>query len=494
MHKDDSKTYLTKLSSEGISNLNDGKPKIALKKFETIILHHPNHPKILNLIGLAYYQLKNLNMALEYIMKAIANDSKEIGFYINLGNIYRELQNYSDAESAYMRGLEINNNSSELFYNIGILYASQHKYKDAIKYYERSLKMNPLNKFNLDNLGNAYKELARFDEAITCHKKAIDLDPNFSQAKYNLSLIMLLTNPTKSAWEKYEYRSIKNKKIKKLNSFKKWNGSNLKNKSLLIYDEQGIGDTIQFARYFQLIKKDHTNIILYIRKKLEFLFHKISKIDKIITEIDNVQNVDFCISIMSLPYIFRHEEPPPGSYNFFHPNYDLKKNWRRKFNKEKKIKIGIMWQGNKLHRSDHKRSIPLKKMHPLFELNDIEFVSLQKNEGRDQIKLNNYKNLITDFFLDSSVDKNPFEDTLAIIDNLDLIICVDAHIGHIAATIEKETWIMLPYVPDFRWGLKNSKTTWYKDVRLFRQKKINSWESVILELKKALIENFFLNI
>ena len=189
MHKDDSKTYLTKLSSEGISNLNDGKPKIALKKFETIILHHPNHPKILNLIGLAYYQLKNLNMALEYIMKAIANDSKEIGFYINLGNIYRELQNYSDAENAYMRGLEINNNSSELFYNIGILYASQHKYKDAIKYYERSLKMNPLNKFNLDNLGNAYKELARFDEAIKCHKKAIDLDQNFSQAKFNLSLV-----------------------------------------------------------------------------------------------------------------------------------------------------------------------------------------------------------------------------------------------------------------------------------------------------------------
>ena len=92
------------------------------------------------------------------------------------------------------------------------------------------------------------------------------------------------------------------------------------NKSLLIYDEQGIGDTIQFARYIQLIKKDHTNIILYIRKKLEFLFHKISKIDKIIFDIDDVQNIDFCISIMSLPYIFRHETKKPCSYNFFHPN------------------------------------------------------------------------------------------------------------------------------------------------------------------------------
>jgi hypothetical protein len=153
-----------------------------------------------------------------------------------------------------------------------------------------------------------------------------------------------------------------------------------------------------------------------------------------------------------------------------------------------------MWQGSKLHRSDHKRSIPLKKIHPLFELEDVEFISLQKNEGRDQIKLKNYENLITDFFCDSSVDKNPFEDTLAIIDNLDLIICVDAHIGHIAATMEKETWIMLSYVPDFRWGLKSSKTTWYKDVRLFRQTKINLWESVILEIKNALIEKFFLKI
>ena len=492
MHKDVSKNYLNRLSSEGISNLNDGKPKIALKKFETILLHYPNHPKILNLIGLAYYQLKNLNMALEYIMKAIANDSKEIGFYINLGNIYRESQNYSDAENAYMRGLEINNNSYELFYNLGILYTKQHKYKKAIKYYERSFKINPLNKFNLDNLGNAYNELARFDEAIKCYNKAIDLDQNFSQAKFNLSLVMLLTNPTSSGWWNYEYRSVKNNKIKKLNSFTKWDGSNLKNKNLLIHDEQGIGDTIQFARYIQLIKKDHTNIILYIKKNLEFLFHKISKIDEIITDIDNVQNVDFFISIMSLPYIFRHEAKKPCSYNFFHPNYDLKEIWRKKFNKIKKIKIGIMWQGNKLHRSDHKRSIPLKKMHPLFELNDIEFISLQKNEGRDQIKLNDYKNLMTDFFSDSSVDKIPFEDTLAIIDNLDLIICVDSHIGHIAATMEKETWIMLSYVPDFRWGLKSSTTTWYKDVRLFRQKKINLWESLILEIKNALIEKFFL--
>ena len=494
MHKDDTKTYLNKLSREGVSNLNDGKPKIALKKFEKILLHRPNHPKILNLIGLAYYQLKNLNMALKYIMKAIANDSKEIGFYINLGNIYRELQNYSDAENAYMRGLEINNNSSELFYNLGILYTNQHKYNEAINYYERSLKINPLNKYNLDNLGNAYTEIARFDEAIKCHNKAIDLDHNFSQAKFNLSLIMLLTNPTSSAWGKYEYRSIKNKKIKKLNSFTKWDGSNLKNKSLLIYDEQGIGDAVQFARYIQLIKKNHTNIVLYIKKNLKFLFCKISKIDKIITNIDNVQKVDFYISIMSLPYVFRHEKEKPGSYNFFHLNYDLKENWRRKFNKSKKIKIGIMWQGSKIHRSDHKRSVPLKKMQPLFELDDIEFVSLQKNEGRDQIKLNNYKNLLTDFFCDNSVDKNPFEDTLAIIDNLDLIICVDAHIGHIAATMEKETWIMLSYVPDFRWGLKGSKTTWYKDVRLFRQKKINLWESVILEIKNALIEKFFLKI
>ena len=268
MHKDVSKNYLNRLSSEGISNLNDGKPKIALKKFETILLHYPNHPKILNLIGLAYYQLKNLNMALEYIMKAIANDSKEIGFYINLGNIYRESQNYSDAENAYMRGLEINNNSYELFYNLGILYTKQHKYKKAIKYYERSFKINPLNKFNLDNLGNAYNELARFDEAIKCYNKAIDLDQNFSQAKFNLSLVMLLTNPTSSGWRNYEYRSVKNNKIKKLNSFTKWDGSNLKNKNLLIHDEQGIGDTIQFARYIQLIKKDHTNIILYIKNRL----------------------------------------------------------------------------------------------------------------------------------------------------------------------------------------------------------------------------------
>ena len=123
------------------------------------------------------------------------------------------------------------------------------------------------------------------------------------------------------------------------------------------------------------------------------------------------------------------------------------------------------------------------------ELKEIEFVSLQKDFGRDQIKLNKFENLVIDFY--GNIDQKPFEDTLSIIACLDMVISVDTSIAHIAATMNKNTWIIIPHVPDFRWGLKRvHKTIWYDNVKLYRQKKINDWNSVISNLKKDLIKKY----
>ena len=148
-----------------------------------------------------------------------------------------------------------------------------------------------------------------------------------------------------------------------------------------------------------------------------------------------------------------------------------------------------MWQGDQIHYdSDYKRSILLKKFKPILELQNIEFISLQKDFGREQIKSNKFAKLINDFF--DNIDIIPFKDTLSIIENLDLVLSVDTAIAHIAATLGKKTWVLLPFVPHFVWGLDESKTGWYNNVKLFRQKKINKWDQVILKVKHALIEEF----
>ena len=483
------KKHLNQLLSEGLKYLKNNFPKKALDKFQNILVHKPNNENILNFLGICFFQLKNYKKALFYIKKAIENNPKEIGFYINLGNIYKDLKDYEKALEAYLSYLKINKKSPELFYNIGILYAVQHKYGEAVINYKKTLKIDPTNKFAFNNLANVYKELSKFTEAIELYKKAIKIDNKYFQAHFNLGLILLLKKPSSLAWEKYEYRESKIKNINIIKNIPKWEGSNLKNKTLLIVCEQGIGDNVQFIRYVKKIKKNQSNIFLLIKKNLISLFENIDEVEKIFINENDIPSIDFYISSMSLPFIFRHEKSLPPPYRFFKTNLKLKKYWELKLNKEKKIKIGIIWQGDNLnHKMDFKRSVPLKILQPILELKEIKFVSLQKDFGREQIKLNKFENLITDFY--GNIDQKPFEDTLSIIESLDMIISSDTSIAHIAATMNKNTWIMIPRVPDWRWGLKGQKTIWYDNVKLYRQKKINNWSNVINDLKKDLIKKY----
>lgn len=486
MDNEEEKATLNYLLKEGVFHLQNKDPKLAIKKFEKILLSRPDNSQVLNLNCIAYHQLGDLSKAFNSINKAIKHDPNEIGFHINLGNIMKDLKNFSDSKKAYENALKINNRSVEAIYNIGVIYTAQHKYIEAITYYKKVIKIDSTHKYAFDNLGNAYMELAEFVKAINYFKKAISIDQDFNQAHHNMSFVLLLTNSIKLGWEKYEYRLKKDTYTNNqpFTNYKYWDGSNLKNKCLLIYCEQGIGDNIQFARYIKKIKKNNTKIVLLCNKDLLIFFENILEIDFIITSHQEIEGIDYYISLMSLPYIFRNNHNTPKSYKFFKPDKQLNFNWKSKIDISKKMKIGLAWQGGLNHPSDYKRSILLKKMKPILDIQDVEFISLQKDNGKEQIKLNKFEKLIIDFF--DNIDS--FRDTLSIIENLDLVISVDTAIAHIAATMEKETWILLPFVPDFRWGLNNTKTTWYNNVRLFRQKNLNQWDPVITEVKKELLK------
>ena len=486
MNKNKEKIFLKKLLDDGLVFLNKKKSKLAIKKFEKILSYRPKNSQILNLIGIAYHQISEYDKAVLFINSAIKYNPNEIGFYINLGNTYKDIKKYQTALEVYNQALRINNQSIDVFYNKGVLYTSQHKPKEAVQYYKQALKVDKYHIFSLDNLASAYAELGKFKEAINFYNYAVKIDSNFAQAQFNLSLALLLTSSLKHGWEKYEYRLKKNnyKKNKYLLKYKYWNGENLNKKTLLIYCEQGIGDCIQFARYIKKIKKNNTTIILLCNKEIKLFFKNLIEIDHIITLNKNITKVDYYISLMSLPYIFRNEKTPE-TYKYIKQDDKLSKFWRSKFI-TKKYKVGLVWQGDKIHVSDYKRSISLNKLIPLLKVQNIEFISLQKGFGREQILLNKLEKNIIDFF----DNIQSFHDTVAIIDNLDLIISVDTAIAHIAATMGKETWILLPFVPDFRWGLYKPKTNWYNTVTLFRQKKINDWDLPIKSIKKSLIKKF----
>lgn len=486
------KKQLNYLLSEGLDSLKTNNPRSALIKFQEILDHKPDNANILNFIGICHSQLKNYEKALLYISKAISINKKEVGFYLNLGNVYKDLKNFKKALEVYLACLEINKAAPDLLYNIGILYENQHKYKEALIYYKKTIELEPLNKFALNNTANVSKELSLFNEAAKLYKKAINIDQNYAQAHFNLGLLLLLTSNSRLGWEKYEYREGKIKTLKIINNVEKWSGSNIKNKKLLIICEQGIGDSILFIRYVKKIKKSQSKIYLLIKENLISLFENIAEIDEIFINEEDLPSIDYYIPLMSLPFIFRNDKFVPPVYNFLKYKIKNNKDWKNKINKNTKIKIGIVWQGDKINNKyNFKRSINLRMFQSILELKEIEFISLQKDYGRDQINDNKLQNLVTDFY--GKIDQKPFEDTIPIIDCLDMVISIDTSLAHIAATMEKETWILIPKVPDFRWGLESDKAIWYNKATLYRQNKINDWSDVFKKIKKDLIKKYNLN-
>ena len=486
------KKYLNDTLQKGIQFLELNRNLEAKKTFQNILKHKPTNPFTLNLLGVTFIKLKNIDESIINFELAIKNDKYQEGFYVNLGNAYEEIKNFEKALEIYQKGLLIKSNSSILFNQIGLLFFNQNRYEKASYYFKKSIKLDPKNKFTINNLGLIDFELSNFNNAINYFNNAISIDNKFYVAHFNLGTVFLLKQDLLNGWRKYEYRSYKNKYAEIKKNKIEWNGSDLKNTALLIICEQGIGDNIQFVRYISLIKKNNTKIILFVKKNFKSFFKNLKSVDIIVDKINDLPSFDQFIFLMSLPNIFKNINLFPKPINFLNKQNNLDIKWKEIFKKydHYKLKIGLAWQGDQINnRNDSKRSIALKTFEPILRLNKIKFFSLQKNFGKEQIEIYEFGDLIENFY--DNIDKEPFEDTLSIIENLDLVISVDTALAHLSATTGKKTWIMIPKVPDFRWGLSSSTSLWYNNVALYRQKEINDWKSVVEDIVKDL--NFLIN-
>ena len=214
---------------------------------------------------------------------------------------------------------------------------------------------------------------------------------------------------------------------------------------------------------------------------------------EVITEDNPVPDHDYHVHLLSLPSRFYslNKKIVPQE-NFLPRNSVLNKRWQKRLSAIKEKKVGIYWQGNVAHNNDHFRSIPLSMFGQLMSVENVKFVSLQKGVGAEQIVNFKFKKQLVDFASKENIEKeeNIFEDTIAILRQMDLVITVDTAIAHLASTLEIETWILLPLRPDWRWFLNSDQTPWYKNTSLYRQKKIHTWGPVFNKVKEDLVIKF----
>ncbi len=309
----------------------------------------------------------------------------------------------------------------------------------------------------------------------------------YAEAYWNQSLCFLQIGRFEQGWGQYEWRKKREKPIAARSYLQPlWLGEeDIAGKTLFIYWEQGLGDTIQFCRYAKLAEARGAKVVMSVQKPLHRLLTQLSPTIQIIGGKENPINFDYHSPLLSLPLAFATtSENIPAEIPYLYAEQERLDNWKQRLG-DNGFKIGICWQGKK-GKVDVGRSFPLKELFNIATIPDVRLISLQKNEGTEQ--LTNLPEGMKVETLGADFDSGPhgFLDTAAVMESLDLIITSDTSIAHLAGALGRPTWVALKQVPDWRWLLEGNNSSWYPTLRLFRQKIRGEWKPVFDEMQKEL--------
>ena len=266
-----------------------------------------------------------------------------------------------------------------------------------------------------------------------------------------------------------------------------WLGKeSLHNKTILLYSEQGLGDTIQFCRYAMLVAELGAKVILEVQKPLVNLLQNLTGVSQLVEKGSALPEFDYQCPLLSLPLAFKTViESIPNQIPYIHSGADKEDKWREHIG-ETGFKIAICWQGSTQGKVDVGRSFPVSLFERLAKIDGVRLISLQKNEGIEQLK-----NLPIGMKVETLPDdfdgvENAFLDSAAVMKCVDLVITSDTALTHLAGALGVKTWLPIKYVPDWRWMLDRSDSPWYLNHRLFRQATRNDWTTVFKEMETEL--------
>ena len=293
-----------------------------------------------------------------------------------------------------------------------------------------------------------------------------------SSARANLGMLKLLKGDWADAWPLYESRLQAQDFKSPWGGFNlpTWRGEDLNGKRILVLSEQGYGDSIQFARFIPEVHKRGAEVAFAAQPELIRLFD--GQIDgATVLDMANPkqQKFDFCALLMSLPGTLQVNDPAQIDGTPYLTAKAMNDAMTQRLAPLSDLKVGINWQGNAAHKEDRKRSIPLDALGALTSIPGVSWINLNFSNAVD----------VPDHFIDVSDVIGDFADSASLISALDLVITVDTATLHLAGALGAPCWGLLPFVPDWRWGLDSEKTSWYDSVRLFRQDTLNDWSTAI---------------
>ena len=469
--------------------------KLAEAKIYYLQLLNNNFRKdeVLHLLGTVEFELKNFISALNFVEESISINFNNENAHSNRGLILQNLNMLNESLNSFDEAISINPNFFEAYSNRGNVLNELKRFDQAIESYNKSIAINPNYAKAYYNLGCTYKKINKLKDAIYNFDKALEIDPNYINAIIHKSSIELLKGNFKVGMTLSERRfELKSSGLFKRNFNKpRWTGKeNLKNKKILLISEQGLGDIIQYCRYVTLLKNLGAIVIFEVPKKLIPLLSSLDGVALFVEQNKIISSYDFYCPLLSLPLAFNTDLTTiPNNIPYLSVAENLKFKWKNYIGLEG-FKIGICWQGNKASELDKGRNFPVRLFESISNMKNVRLISLQKNDGIEQLNYLSKKIRIEKLPDDFDENGNSFLDTAAVMNCLDLIITSDTSLTHLAGALGVDTWLVLQLVPHSTWLLNTDKSSWYPRHKLFRQKQIGDWESVFEEIKDQLQKKF----
>jgi tetratricopeptide (TPR) repeat protein len=443
--------------------------------YRQIIQHASDNAAAHSNLGAALMDLGNVPEAISSLQIAIRLKPGFSEAYSNLGNALRLQGKNHEAIACYEKAIALNPRAADACNNLGNCLNDCGRGDEALAWLNRAVELKPDFAIAWNNLGVVLQGMARSHEAIEAFRRSIGIDPNLIQAHLDLAASLLRIGRYEEGWEEAEWRWRLPSARKREWVKPPWEGGALYGQTILLYAEQGLGDTIQFIRYAPLIAQRAGNVIVECPRALKRVVESVPGIQKVFSSGEDLDDFDVRAPLMSLPRLLRTTvQTIPANVPYLWASPALFESWQARIPQHGRgLRVGLVWAGGAL--PTRKRSTSFQQLAPLAELPGVTFFSLQKGDAAAQASSPPPRMHL----IDLSSDLHDFAETAAVISNLDLVISVDTAVAHLAGAMSKPVWTLLQFVSDWRWMIDREDNPWYPTMRLFRQSKAGEWGPVV---------------
>ena len=479
---------------------------------EQVLAQHPDNVQALSTLADALHVQENMPDAVAAFERAVKLAPRDASLRSRLGTALLDIGRVAEAETAYRQSIALADHVAQSHFNHAVALSRLDRTPEAIAAYRRAIALDPRHVASHLNLGNVLTDQDQFDDAIDLYRTAIALDPEFAKAysslaevlkeegrldealeanrkavalascddnqRFNYAVALLMEGDYEAGWPAYEVRGKA-----RIFPIPEWRGERLAGRTLLLHAEQGLGDTLQFARFVEHLLEPGVSIVIECQKPLAGLLQSLGPV-RVVSQGEPLPPFDSHLPLMSLPNVLGTRlDTIPAAVPYLAADPAKIARWKARIGQTTDLAVGVVWSGNPGHKFDRRRSIAAAAILPDLVMPGVRLFSLQKDPRAEDIAT--LEAMAADI-TDLSPSLNDFSDTAASLEALDLVIAVDTSTAHLAGALGRPIWLMLPYALDWRWLRDREDSPWYPTMRLFRQSTPRVWADVIGRIRAEL--------